>query len=70
MAEDRNKKKQGAPPRTREGVNLNVWLSAELMQAFESFREKTRRTKTAEIEVMMEEYLAKNGHWPLAEGQE
>ena len=49
------------PPRQRAGQNLNVWLSDELMDAFEQMLARTRRTKTAEVEVMMEEYLKNAG---------
>jgi len=52
--------------RGRIGVNLNVWLPDELMAAFEALRKKTRRTKTAEVMVMMEEYLASKKLWPPA----
>jgi hypothetical protein len=52
------------PPRERLGVNLNVWLPAELMAAFEEMRSVTVRTKTAEATVMMMEYLKAHGFWP------
>ena len=64
---EKPKRKKAVPvdaPRERAGANLNVWLPAELLAAFESLREKHRRTKTAEVIVMMEHYLSSAGLWP------
>ena len=64
--------KPAAPDeRVRDGRNLNVWLPQELMDAFDALRaEKTRRTKTAEVTVMFEEYLRAQGFWPPADAKE
>lgn len=53
--------------RARTGQNLNIWLSDPLMDAFEQALARSRRTKTAEVEVMMEAYLAGLGLWPPKE---
>lgn len=50
--------------RERKGYNMNVWIDAELGLAFERLLAKTRRFKTAEVELMVEEHLARNGLWP------
>ncbi|MDE2097208.1 MAG: hypothetical protein KGL39_08170 [Patescibacteria group bacterium] len=51
-------------PRTRAGQNLNVWLPDDIMDAFERLLGKTRRTRTAEVQLMMEQHLQANGLWP------
>jgi len=56
-----------AKPRSRKGQNINVWLPDDLLAAFERQLGKTRRTKTAEIQIMMEQYLEQAGLWPPAE---
>jgi len=56
--------KESEPMRERMGVNLNVWLPAELMAAFEAMRSETRRTKTAEVVLIFEDYLKARGFWP------
>ena len=48
----------------RDGLPLHVWINTDLMQAFEQYCKSTRRTKTAEIEMIMEELLRKAGMWP------
>lgn len=50
-------------PRQRVGQNLNVWLPDALMDAFERQLGRSRRTRTAEVEVMMEQYLTQLGLW-------
>lgn len=76
MAKRTNKKQQDATPpppppvspqpsaRVREGYNFNIWISDELGAAFEQLLKKTRRTKTAEVELMIEEACGKAGLWP------
>ena len=61
------KKPPPDPKRERTGINLNVWIPAELMEAFEAARKKSRRTKTAEVMEIFEEYLGKHGFWPPPE---
>lgn len=65
--------KTAAPPepiaRQRTGQNLNVWLPHDIMDAFEQMLARTRRTKTAEVLVMMEAYLKDAGLWPPKPGE-
>lgn len=55
--------------RVRVGRNLNTWISEDLMNAFDELRARTRRTVKAEVEVMMEKYLAEEGLWPPSENE-
>jgi hypothetical protein len=64
MARERKKNMKTTAPRARIGRNLNVWISDDLMQAFETLRAKTRRTVKAEVEVILETYLGEQGLWP------
>lgn len=77
MAKPANKPASVPPPeqdagegRQRIGQNLNVWIPDELMAAWEAYRKTTRRTKTAETVLMMEEYLKARGLWPPAHPSE
>jgi hypothetical protein len=47
----------------RTGSPLHVWLPKPLLAAFEELLKRTRRSKTVEVQVMMEEYLTKAGLW-------
>jgi hypothetical protein len=49
--------------------NINVWVSDQLFEAFEQSRLKSRRTVKAQLEVILEDYLAREGLWP-PEGQQ
>lgn len=60
----RMSKKRPKPKQVRKGTNLNVWLNEELMAAFNLLIGQTRRTLTAETELMMESHLRANGLWP------
>jgi hypothetical protein len=48
----------------RNGAPLHVWLPAPLLAAFGELLKQTRRSKTAEVELMMEQYLERQGLWP------
>lgn len=66
MAIPRKKKKMSTAtkPRVRIGRNIHVWIAEELFDAFETLRAKTRLTTKAQIEVILEQFLAKEGLWP------
>ena len=49
--------------RVRAGVNLNVWLPPEIMEAFEAMRQTTGRSKTMELLFMMRKQLKEQGFW-------
>jgi hypothetical protein len=55
------KKKDADAKRERVGRNINVWLNAELVDAFQASRRKFRRTNTGQLEVILEEYLKREG---------
>lgn len=59
-----------APARVRDGYNFNIWLSEELGSAFERLLKITRRTKTAEVELMIEEACGRAGLWPPPDKKE
>ena len=50
----------------RSGKPINVWLHNELFDAFELYCRKNRRTKTAEIEIALEDRLKSVGMWSQA----
>lgn len=56
-------KKTKKPVRT--GSPLHIWLPKPLLAAFEELRKRTRRSKTVEIQVMLEKHLTKEGLWPV-----
>jgi hypothetical protein len=70
MARQRKKPVSATTSRIRTGRNLNVWISEDLMDAFDDLRARTRRTVKAEIEVMMEKYLGEEGLWPRTDTRE
>lgn len=51
----------------RTGKPINVWVDRELFDAFELYCRKNRRTKTAEIEIALEERLKSVGMWSPAD---
>ncbi len=53
-----------APKRVRVGYSINVWVGAEHGAAFEELLRRTRRTKTAELELMIEKVCGEAGLWP------
>ncbi len=61
------KKKAEAERYERVGAPLHVWLPKELLAAFERMRATTRRSKTAEMQLMMEQQLRAAGFWPPIE---
>ncbi len=54
-----------APKPSRDGIQLNIWLEVDLGLALNQRLKVTRRTKTEEVSIALEEYLAKHGNWPL-----
>ena len=50
----------------RTGVPLGVYIAPELMQAFDSYVEETkpRTSKTAIVEMLLEQFLTDKGRWP------
>lgn len=50
--------------KNRTGKPLNAWIDTQLMEAFDGYCAKNRRTKTAEIEMAIEERLRADGMWP------
>lgn len=58
-------KRKAASPR-RKGVNLNVWLPRALGEALEQYVEtlRPRTDKTSIVEMLLEDFLAKQGVWP------
>jgi hypothetical protein len=68
-----NRKKdnvQATSNRVRLGRNINVWISDELFEAFDTLRMKNRRTVKAEVEVILEKHLAEHGLWPPPDTEE
>lgn len=67
----RGKGKQHTPPpspkKPREGYNINVWVSDRLGRGFEAMLKRSRRSKTAEVEVLLEEALERLGLLPPEE---
>lgn len=47
-----------------------VRLRAAYRKGVEALAKENRRTMTTEVEVALEEYLAKRGLWPPAEGDD
>jgi len=50
--------------RTRAGANLNVWLPNHLVEAFETLCAEESRTKTAQLTIILREYLRQQGRLP------
>jgi hypothetical protein len=57
-------KKKRRRQRIRGGYSINVWVSNEHGAAFEALLSRNRRTKTAELELMIEKVCAAEGLWP------
>lgn len=62
-------KQKPQPPatkRTREGVNINVWVEPELGEAFEKYLEEVRPkpTRKTAVEAALELLLTQAGRWP------
>ena len=64
MATPRKRKSKSSPKRVRVGYSVNVWVSAEHGAAFEALLKRSRRSKTAELEVMIETVCGPAGLWP------
>lgn len=56
--------------REREGYNINVWVSEAHGEAFEALKRLSRRSKTAELEVMIEQAAAAAGLWDEPDDKE
>lgn len=56
----------------RTGKAINVWVPDQLHAALESFLDAQRiRPKITDVvEVALQEFLAREGHWPLKPGAE
>jgi hypothetical protein len=52
------------PKANRLGVPLNCWINPQLMEVFEEYCVTNRRTKTAEVELAIENTLRNAGLWP------
>jgi hypothetical protein len=54
---------QSMAKRVRSGENLNVWIRSELVEAVRQYVRATspRTSKTAVVELALEEFLAKRG---------
>jgi hypothetical protein len=65
MATPRKKKAQ--PKRHRGGYSINVWVSAEHGATLEAMLRRSRRSKTAELELLIEKVGAAEGLWPPPE---
>lgn len=64
MAKKKTNRKPPRKPPVRQGVPVTVWLNDQLMAMLERHRQHTRRTRTAEIEIALEEMLKTEGLWP------
>lgn len=51
----------------RTGKPLYVYIENDLEIALNRRLKASRRTKTEEVAIALEEYLAKHGEWPLPE---
>lgn len=49
--------------RVREGRNLNIWIDADILDAFDKLCEVEGRTKTAQLERVLIDALTKVGLW-------
>jgi hypothetical protein len=61
----------GNSGRIRVGENLNVWVREEIVEALRAYLAsvRPRTTKTASVEVALEEFLRARGFWPPGVGQ-
>lgn len=68
MAKQKKLKKRKMPatkdPPKRAGKPLHVWIPKNLRDAIDAAADKNRRHITSEVEIALEEYLAKQGLWP------
>lgn len=55
----------------RKGEAVNFWLDDALAAALNSYLDsvKPRSSKKAVLELALEEYLTKQGHWPPSAGE-
>jgi hypothetical protein len=69
------RRKVGRPPKPhedrqiRQGRNYNLWIAEELSVVFEALCERERRTKTAQLELILAEWFTSKGLLPN-EGEE
>ncbi len=63
------KKKTGRPPGRKPVYNAHVRLKPTLGAALDRYVDgiKPATTQRAVIELALEEYLSKHGHWPVEE---
>lgn len=59
------KKDELGPKANRVGVPLYVYIDRDLAIALARRIKTSRRTKTEEVSIALEEYLSKSGEWPL-----
>ena len=65
MAKRRRKAvSQSTEGRIRAGINLNVYLPDDLMRAFLALCAEEARTKTAQLTIILRDYLRQHGRWP------
>lgn len=67
MVEKPPKRPKGRPKKTdgkRIGKPINVWVSDSHRAAIDALMKRSRRTLTAEIEVLIEEAAKQAGLWP------
>lgn len=49
----------------RNGIPLYIYIDRDLAIALARRLKISRRTKTEEVSIALEEYLSKHGNWPL-----
>lgn len=52
------------PRPKRKGLPLNIYIPKKLREALDKSAEANRRPVTSETVIALEEYLARQGHWP------
>lgn len=58
-------KKRPSQKRKHPGKkNLNVWIDEKLVDALLALAKRSKRSKTGEVELALEEYLTRLGCWP------
>jgi hypothetical protein len=60
------KKKQPESGRDRPGKNVNAWLPDPVVDAFHKLCVDEKRTKAAQLEILIVEGLSKRGRWPVS----
>lgn len=58
-------RKATADKKPREGKPLNVWIASALMKQLELLCKRDRRSKTVEVEMILEKYLTDAELWPV-----